>query len=109
MKSISNYKLSHQLYGIWWATSLYGASKTIGCHQTLLYNNLKKKNNFKGWTIETTEEDIDNIPRKYVNAENVFVKKFHMDTMMEMEAINYQDNDMTSLEEEMMKNISEQA
>jgi len=107
MKSKSNYKLSHPIYGIWWATSLYGCSKTIGCHQSLIYNNLKRKNVFKEWAIEETNEDINNIPMKYVNATNVFVKNEHMNTIMKMEAVNYQDDDRISLEEQLMKNVSE--
>lgn len=87
MKSVSNYKVSHPLYGIWWATSLYGAAKTIGCHPTYLYNN-KGKNEIKGWTYEETDQDFSDIPAKYINADNKFVKDFHMQFMMEMEEIN---------------------
>ena len=87
MKSVSNYKVSHPIYGIWWATSLYGVAKTIGCHPTYLYNN-KVKNTIKGWTYEETDQDFSDIPAKYINAENEFVKKFHMQFMMEMEEMN---------------------
>jgi hypothetical protein len=87
MKSVSNYKVSHPIYGIWWATSLYGVAKTIGCHPTYLYNN-KGKNEIKGWTYEETDQDFSDIPAKYINAENEFVKKFHMQFMMEMEEMN---------------------
>lgn len=86
MKSVSNYKVSHPLYGIWWATSLYGVAKTIGCHPTYLYNN-KVKNEIKGWTYEETDQDFSDIPAKYINADNEFVKKFHMSFMMEMEEL----------------------
>lgn len=87
MKSVSNYKVSHPIYGIWWATSLYGVAKTIGCHPTYLYNN-KGKNEIKGWTYEETDQDFSDIPAKYINAENKFVKDFHMQFMMEMEEMN---------------------
>lgn len=88
MKSQSNYKVSHPTYGIWWATSLYGAAKTIGCHPSLIYNNDDRKNEFKGWTIEKTVLELDDVPKKFINATNDFVKKFHWDTMMQMEEIN---------------------
>lgn len=87
MKSVSNYKVSHPIYGIWWATSLYGVAKTIGCHPTYLYNS-KGKNKIKGWTYEETEQDFLDIPAKYINAENKFVKQFHMQFMMEMEELS---------------------
>ena len=87
MKSISNYKVSHPIYGIWWATSLYGVSKTIGCHPTYLYNN-KEKNEIKGWTYEETDQDFADIPSKFINAENDFVKQFHMNFIMEVEEMN---------------------
>ena len=108
MKSNSNYKLSHPIYGIWWATSLYGCSKTIGCHQTLLYNNLNRKNVFKEWTISRCDaDDLENVPIKYINATNEYVKKVHMDTMMLMEAVNYQDDDIVDLKDKLLENISE--
>lgn len=78
------------MYGIWWATSLYGAAKTIGCHPTHIYNH-KDRNSFKGWTIEETDQDFSDIPTKYVNATNEFVKHFHMKTMMNLEAANADD------------------
>ena len=93
MKSQSNYKVSHPIYGIWWATSLYGAAKTIGCHPSLIYNNDDRKNEFKGWTIEKTNEDFSDIPIKYINATNEYVKKFHMNMYMKMEEINADDLD----------------
>lgn len=87
MKSVSNYKVSHPLYGIWWATSLYGVAKTIGCHPTYLYNN-KGKNEIKGWTYEETDQDFSDIPAKYINADNEFVKNFHMQFIMDFEEMN---------------------
>ena len=91
MKSQSNYKVIHPMYGIWYATSLYGAAKTIGCNPSLIYNNLDKKNTFKEWTIEETDEDFSDIPTKFINATNDFVKKFHMDMYMRMESVNSDD------------------
>lgn len=88
MKSQSNYKVIHPMYGVWYATSLYGAAKTIGCNPSLIYNNLDKKNTFKGWTIEETILDFSDIPSKFINAENNFVKKFHMNMYMKMEEAN---------------------
>ena len=86
MKSQSNYKVSHPMYGVWWATSLYGVSKTIGCHPTYIYNN-KSKHTIKDWTYEPTDEDFDDIPSKYINATNDYVKKFHMDMLMKLEKV----------------------
>ena len=105
MKSKSNYKLSHAMYGIWWATSIYGASKTIDCNPSLIYNN-KKRNEFKGWVIEKTYEDLDDIPRKYVNATNEFVKRYHMETLMKMEIVNNNDDltDYDDLKQNILKN-----
>lgn len=103
MKSISNYKVTHPIYGVWWATSLYGVSKTIGCHPTYLYNN-KGKTKIKEWTYEETEKDFSDIPSKFINAENDFVKKFHMNFMMEIEEMNSDPQFISDINKE---NISE--
>jgi hypothetical protein len=99
MKSYSNYKISHPLYGIWWATSIYGCAKAIGCHQSLIYNN-RQRNTFKGWTIERTMQDFSDIPSKYINPDKEFILKFHNDFLMDMEAMNGDDGIIKKVEVE---------
>ena len=93
MRTKGNFNVSHPIYGIWKATSLYGAAKTVGAFPSYLYLKFKKgKNTYKDWTIESTDEDFSGIPSKFVDATNEFVKEYYMDFISQLEQTNNDDD-----------------
>ena len=87
MKSKSKFKLNHPDYGQWFATSIYSVAKAVGCTAANLYNNkdLSKPVNYRDWLIEPTDESLEDIPSKFINADIEFIKKYYWDFQMQLE------------------------
>ena len=77
MKTNTLFKLTNEKYGTWFTTTRYSIAKTIGCTAPAIHAMYPKTNIIRGWKIEEVDTSIlGDIPYKFVNATNDFVKDF---------------------------------
>lgn len=77
MKKETLFKLTNETYGTWFATTRYYIAKTIGCTAPAIHALYPKNDTIKGWKIEEADVNmLGDLPFKYVNATNAFIKEF---------------------------------